>query len=149
MQLWLFQQLVTDSRNFVSGPLHCNIRVRRYLNDEIPHLQIGCVGENDFACFPFPYPRSYSDLPACDSFPWGHIIVYVPPLLKTDQYCHDYHRQDDATKGVERVQLPPESESCNPGDGHSINLVSLLFFFHISLVFVREVLLDIQPFGNE
>ncbi|GBM93193.1 hypothetical protein AVEN_93750-1 [Araneus ventricosus] len=83
--LRLFPQLANDSRDFVfqqdGAPPHWNIRVRRYLNDELPHRWFGMRMTSLCSLDP---PRS-PDLTPCDFLLWGYIkdFVYVPPLPKT------------------------------------------------------------------
>ncbi|PNF38966.1 hypothetical protein B7P43_G06601, partial [Cryptotermes secundus] len=62
---------------------HWNINVRRYLNNELRHLWIGRVGEDDIALFTWP-PRS-RNLTPCDFFLWRYIkdCVYITPLPRT------------------------------------------------------------------
>uniref|UniRef100_UPI00358EB2A0 histone-lysine N-methyltransferase SETMAR-like n=1 Tax=Myxine glutinosa TaxID=7769 RepID=UPI00358EB2A0 len=84
LQNWLFPQLNEDSNDFIfqqdGPPPHCNLQVRRFLNDTLPQRWIGRMGPQDLALHSWP-PRS-PDITPCDFLLWGYVNdrVFVPPL---------------------------------------------------------------------
>ena len=69
------------------APPHFRHDVRRYLNDTLPHRQIGHASEDDSPLLPWP-PRSH-DLTPCEFFIWGYVKyhVLVPVMPSIYQSC--------------------------------------------------------------
>ena len=73
--------------NKTGAPPHFHHDVRGYLNDTLPHRQIGRASQDDSPLLPRP-PRS-ADLTLCDFFLWGYVKdhVFVPPMPSIQQNC--------------------------------------------------------------
>lgn len=84
LQNWLFPSLQADSNHFIfqqdGAPPHWHLRVRAFLNEQVPHRWIGRKGNRDLALC--AWPARSPDFSVCDFFLWGYVKdhVFVPPL---------------------------------------------------------------------
>lgn len=88
LQNWLLPRLQANERDDYifqqdGAPPHWSLKVRDFLNTNLPDRWIGRAGQEDKVFHKWP-PRS-PDLTVCDFFLWGYVKdkVYIPPLPQT------------------------------------------------------------------